>query len=252
MIFQDHFSGHAAEYARARPTYPKELFAWVSDQCRHHDLAWDVGCGNGQASLALAHHFQRVHASDASEAQIAAAPVDPRITWRVESAEHSALRNHSVDLVTAAQAYHWFNQERFCAETLRVLRPGGVVAVWCYGRTRVDHGVDDVFDTLYHERLGGYWPPERRHVDDGYRHLSFPFEPISDAPRFEMTLQWDLAQYLAYLRTWSSSQRLLRETGRDAVSELAGQFEAAWGGPETRREVRWPLSIRAGRSPDEL
>ena len=250
MAFQDHFSGHATDYARARPTYPHALFAWLSDQCRHHDLAWDVGCGNGQASLALVHHFQRVHASDPSEAQIAAAPSDPRVTWRVESAEHSALRNHSVDLVTAAQAYHWFNQERFCAEAQRVLKPGGVIAVWCYGRTRVDHGVDDVFDELYEHRLGPYWPPERRHVDDGYRHLPFPFEPISDAPQFEMAMDWDLGQYLDYLRTWSSSQRYLRETGRDAVSEFGAAFAAAWGDPDQRREVGWPLSLRAGRSPD--
>ena len=98
MAFQDHFSGHATDYARARPTYPHGLFAWISDQCRHHDLAWDVGCGNGQASLALAHHFQRVHASDPSAEQIASAPPDPRITWRVEPAELCSLRNHSVDL----------------------------------------------------------------------------------------------------------------------------------------------------------
>ena len=248
MSFQDHFSGHAGSYAAARPTYPPELFQWLADQSLHHDLAWDVGCGNGQASLALAHHFQRVHASDPSAEQIANAPPDPRITWRVESAEICSLRNHTVDLVTAAQAYHWFNHARFGAEATRVLRPGGVVAVWCYGLSRVDDAVDAVFHELYENQLGAYWPPERRHVESGYRGLPFPFEAITDAPHFSMECAWTLPQYLAYLRTWSASQRCLRDTGRNAVAELADDFARAWGHPEHPRNVRWPLSLRAGRT----
>lgn len=251
MAFQDHFSGHAAEYAAARPTYPPELFQWLADQCRHHDLAWDVGCGNGQASVALAHWFNRVHASDPSAEQIAAAPGNPRVTWRVESAEHCTLRSHTVDLVTAAQSFHWFNQERFCAEAARVLRPGGLCAVWCYGITRVSRAVDEVFHVLYEERLGPFWPPERRHVEDGYRHLPFHFEALPEIPRLEMRLEWTLAQYLAYLRSWSASQRCLKETGRDAVAELEADFTAAWGDPAQAREVDWPLSLRAGRTPTD-
>lgn len=251
MAFKDHFSRHAADYAAARPTYPAALFDWLSETCQHHELAWDAGCGNGQASLALAHHFQRVHASDPSEEQIAQAPADPRIHWRVEPAETCSLRNHSADLVTVAQAYHWFNHARFCAEATRVLRPGGVIAIWCYGQTHVDEAVDAVYRELYEHRLGdAYWPPERRHVENGYRALPFPFEPVSDVPRFTMRLDWTLAQYLAYLRSWSASQKYLRETGRDAVGELADDFAAAWGDPASTRSVSWPLSLRVGRTPD--
>ena len=251
MAFQDHFSGHAEDYAAARPTYPRELFQWLADECRHHDLVWDVGCGNGQASLALTHWFSRVHGSDPSPEQIAAAPANPRITWRVEAAEHCTLRSGTVDLVTAAQSFHWFNQARFCAEAARVLRPGGLVAVWCYGQSRVDLAVDAVFHELYETRLGAYWPPERRHVENGYRALPFPFEVITDAPHFSMECTWTLDQYLAYLRTWSASQRCLSETGRDAAGELAPDFARAWGDPTTARTVRWPLSLRAGRTPAE-
>lgn len=249
MQFKDHFSGHAPGYAAARPTYPQALFQWLADQSRHHDLAWDVGCGNGQASLALAHWFNRVHASDASAAQVAAAPEHPRVAWRVEPAEHCSLRPHTVDLVTAAQGYHWFDQERFCQEALRVLKPDGLCAVWCYGASRVDRDVDAVFDELYHDRLDAYWPPERRHVEDGYRHLPFPFDVLGEIPRLEMTQTWSLAQYLAYLRSWSASQRYLGETGDDAVGGLEARFETAWGDPALAREVRWPISMRAGRAP---
>lgn len=248
MAFQDHFSGHARAYAQARPTYPEALFDWLSDQCLHHDLAWDAGCGNGQASLALARRFFRVHASDPSEEQIAAAPEDPRVHWRVEPAEHCSLHSHSADLVTAAQAYHWFQHDRFCQEARRVLRPGGLVAVWCYGLCRVSPAVDVLFHHLYEEVLGRYWPHERVHVEDGYRRLPFPFDEIGDVPRFQMQLDWTLPQYLDYLRSWSASQRYLRETGRDAVAGLEARFAAAWGDPAAAREVRWPLSVRAGRT----
>ena len=252
MSFHDHFSGHAAAYAQARPSYPADLFQWLADLCHHHDLAWDAGCGNGQASLALRRHFHRIHASDPSAEQIAQAPDDPKIVWRVEPAEVCSLHNHSADLVIAAQAYHWFEQQRFCAEATRVLRPGGVVALWCYGASRVSLEVDHVFLELYEQRLGAYWPPERRHVESGYRHLPFPFEEIGDVPHFGMALEWTLPQYLAYLRSWSATQRCLQASGHDAVSDLAAAFERAWGDPAQAREVRWPLSVRVGRTSDEI
>ena len=137
MAFKDHFSGHAAAYARARPTYPDALFDWLAAQCAGHALAWDAGCGNGQASIALASRFDRVHASDPSATQVAAAPTHPRVAWHVEPAEQCSLPDASADLVTVAQAYHWFDYERFAAEATRVLRPGGVVAVWAYGVSSV-------------------------------------------------------------------------------------------------------------------
>ena len=246
MAFQDHFSGHAATYASARPTYPEALFDWLAAQCGRHDLAWDAGCGNGQASRALAQRFHRVHASDPSAAQIDAAPADPRIAWRVEPAERCSLPDASADLVTVAQAYHWFDHARFCAEARRVLRPRGIVALWTYGLSQVAPAVDAVFATLYDDVLGPYWPPERRHVENGYRELPFPFDEIA-APRFEMRQDWTLPHYLAYLSSWSASQRHLLATGRDAVAEAGAAMAAAWGEPDTVRSVRWPLSLRVGR-----
>lgn len=249
MSFHDHFSGHAAGYAQARPTYPPALFEWLAQQAPARACAWDAGCGNGQASLALAHRFRRVHASDPSASQIAAAPADARISWRVEPAEQCSLPDASTDLVTVAQAYHWFDHARFCAEVRRVLRPEGVVALWTYGLSRVDPAVDAVFAQLYDGALGDYWPPERRHVENGYRELPFPFVEL-DAPRFEMRLDWTLAQYLAYLRSWSASQRHLKATGRDAVAEAAAAMALAWGDPDSARQVVWPLSLRVGRRGD--
>jgi SAM-dependent methyltransferase len=247
MSFKDHFSGHAAAYASARPTYPDMLFEWLARQCPRHELAWDAGCGNGQASVALATHFRRVHASDPSATQIEAAPSHPRIEWRVEPAEACSLPDAAADLATVAQAYHWFDHARFVAEVRRVLRPGGVVALWTYGLSTVDPDVDAVFADLYDGVLGPYWPPERRHVENGYRDLPFPFDEIA-APAFAMRQDWTLPQYLAYLASWSANQRHRQATGRDAVADCAPALAAAWGDPQRRRAVVFPLSLRVGRS----
>lgn len=246
MRFHDHFSGHAAGYAQARPTYPDDLFDWLATQCAQRDLAWDAGCGNGQAALALAARFAHVVATDPSAEQIAQAPAHARIGYRVEPAEAPTLDDASVDLVTVAQAMHWFDLDRFHAAVRRVLRPDGVIAVWTYGLSNVDREVDAVFRRLYDDVLGAYWPAERRHVENGYAELAFPYAAIA-APSFAMACRWTLAQYLAYLRTWSATQRYVRAMGEDPVQGLAADFADAWGDPAQARYVRWPLGLRVGR-----
>src|SRR5438067_13324255 len=118
--FPDLFSGHAALYARARPTYPESLIAEVAALAPGNKLAWDAGTGNGQAARLLARHFQRVHASDASAEQIAVAEPHPQINFAVEPAERCSLPDASCDLVLAAQALHWFDRDLFYAEVRRV------------------------------------------------------------------------------------------------------------------------------------
>ena len=100
--FKDHFSGHAAIYRDARPRYPDALFDWLAEQAPSRRLAWDAGCGNGQASIALAARFAHVVASDPSAAQIAHAPAHPNVEYRVEPAEQPSLADASVDLVVVA------------------------------------------------------------------------------------------------------------------------------------------------------
>ncbi len=247
MVFKDHFSAQAAIYSRARPGYPAELFAWLASQAPSRALAWDAGCGNGQAAVALAAHFERVVATDPSAAQLTNAQAHPRVAYRVEAAEDPTLAAASVDLITIAQALHWFDLDRFHVAASRVLKPGGVIAAWTYALSRVCPDIDRVFMQLYEGRLAGYWPPERRHVESGYSDLAFPFEPI-EAPAFAMRARWTLPQYLDYLRSWSASQRFLADRGEDAVSLMAADFAQAWGDPAQPREVDWPLSLRVGRT----
>ena len=245
--FKDHFSGHADLYREARPTYPEALFDWLATQTPDRALVWDCGCGNGQASIALARRFDRVVATDPSANQVADAEPSANVDYRVEPAEHSSLADASASLVTVAQALHWFDHAAFYAEVRRVLKPGGIVAAWAYSDCHTgDVAIDAVKDRLYVDLTGSYWPPERVHVDAGYRTLPFPFVEIS-APPFSMIASWNVDQLLAYFRSWSATQRYIRAKGEDPVAMIEKDLRTAWGNPTQMRDVHWQFHLRAGR-----
>lgn len=244
--FSDHFSGHAGDYAKARPSYPPELFAWLARQCVGHDLVWDCATGNGQAALALAEHFLQVHATDLSGGQLAHAPSHPRIVYLAAPAKASGLADRSCDLVTVAQALHWFCNEDFYAEVRRTLKPGGLFAAWTYALLRGETDLDEIVDDFHTRIVGDYWPPERRWVDRGYRDMPFPFGDAA-TPEFEIRLEWTLADLLAYLRTWSATQRCIKETGIDPCVALKDRLTEIWPQSESRKTIIWPLALRCGR-----
>lgn len=245
--FADHFSPLAERYAALRPTYPPELFAWLATLPARRERAWDAGTGSGQAAVALAELFAEVIATDAAEAQLAQATPHPGVTYRRATAEDSGIADGSVDLVTVAQAAHWFDLDRFYAEVRRVLAPGGAVALWCYLGVTLEPAIDRVVARYYREVVGPYWPPERAAVEDGYRSLPFPFAEIT-APTFHVRQRWDLARFAGYLGTWSASRHWSdAHGGADPLAEIAADLAAAWGDPAVEREVEWPLGLRVGR-----
>ncbi len=242
----DHFSGHAQDYARYRPSYPHELFAWLAEQCPAHQLAWDCGTGNGQAALALAPHFAQVHATDLSAQQLAQAPTHPQISYVAAPAEQSGLAAESCDLITVAQALHWFQHDAFYAEAVRVLKPGGVFAAWTYKLLDAEPAINELVAHFHSTTIGPWWPAERRWVDNGYQDLPFPFSELV-VPAFSMHCQWTLDDMLHYLRTWSATQRYIAEKGTDPTRALAHDLRLLWGDPKQTKRISWPLAIRCGR-----
>ncbi len=244
---KDHFSRVSHAYSESRPHYPRALFAWLAEACSARDLAWDCATGNGQAAVDLAPYFARVIATDLSAEQIARATPAAGVTYRAAPADASGLDNASVDLVTVAQALHWFDLDRFYAEVRRVAKPGGLVAVWTYGiHTTADAAIDARARHFYDATVGSYWPPERHHVEAGYATLPFPFERIS-TPAFAMHADWSLPQLLGYLRSWSATGRFIREQGYDPVVALETELAPLWGNPSTTRRITWPLTLLTGR-----
>jgi SAM-dependent methyltransferase len=242
--FKDHFSERAAGYAAYRPHYPAALAEWLASVAPARDLAWDAACGSGQLSTLLGDQFAQVIATDASSAQIALAAPHPHVEYRVEPAESSSLADQSVDLITVAQAAHWLSLATFYKEARRVARPGAVIALIAYERTRIDPSVDPIVDDLYSGALEGWWPPERRHIEAGYRTLEFPFDRI-DSPAFEMTVSWTASQLTGYVRTWSAVRAMEAARGPEVTDRFEAAIQKAWGSES--RAVTWPMVILAGR-----
>lgn len=241
----DHFSGVSARYAAFRPRYPRALFEFVASLPEKRRRAWDCGAGTGQASLDLVEWFDEVIATDVSAPQIAEASRHSRVTWRAEAAEATTIESRSVDLVTVAQALHWFDHERFYDEVRRVAARGGAIAAWTYRGARMDGRAGELLRLFATETVGAYWPPERRFVDDGYATIPFPFERV-DAPTLCIEETWTRAQLVGYASTWSATTRYVAANGVDPVRGFEDVLRSVWPDGEMRR-VEWPLTILAGR-----
>ncbi len=241
---EDHFSAHAQDYAKYRPTYPQSLFSYLAEAAPSQKLAWDVATGNGQAALKLAAYFSEVCASDASGEQIAHAPAHSKVRYVQAPAEAAPLEASSVDLVTVAQAAHWFDLDTFYSEVRRVLRPNGILAMWCYGLADIEPEIDAMVLAFYEKKVGPFWPEKRGHIDDSYANLPFPFEEHV-MPRFEMRCTWSALDFLDYLRTWSAVKRFQADHRTDPVDNLQDELVKRWG--NTPRTVRWPLVFKTAR-----
>ena len=242
MSFKDHFSGHAADYGRFRPRYPNELFDYLGLLCVEKRLAWDCATGNGQAANGLSSRFDRVVATDASRQQINYADLHINIEYIVARAEAAPLPDASVDLISVAQAMHWFDLESFYAEVRRVLKPGGVLAVWSYQLATIEPVIDAIVEEYYEDIVGDYWPEERNVVMDGYKDIPFPFSQMTN-PEFLMTVEWNLQQILGYLGTWSATRRYIVDNSLDPLKLISDSLATAWGDELQTRPVRWPLTL---------
>lgn len=242
-----HFASVAREYANFRPGYPDELFTWLAREVSARHAVWDCGCGSGQASRALAGYFDEVFATDVAPEQIAAAKPHPRVRYSVGSAERSGLPDASVNLVTVAQALHWFDADAFYEEARRVARPGALLAVWTYPRPEfIEQEPDRVFLHFYSSVVGPYWPPERKHVEDRYESLPFPANELAH-PSFGLELNWDLEQVLGYVSSWSATARYREELGEDPVPLLREALRAVWPESAATKTLRMPLVLRVAR-----
>jgi len=165
------------------------------------------------------------------------------------AAEEADFEPASLDLVTVSQAAHWFDLDPFYAGVTRVLRPGGLLALWSYHLLRVNEDVDRVVKRYYRDILGSYWPPERRIVEEEYRGIPFPFDELG-TPSFQMEADWSLDELMGFLRTWSARNLYVERHGSDPLELVARELGRAWGGRGSVRHVHWPLALRAGRRPE--
>ncbi len=244
--FKDHFSTQSSDYSKYRPDYPKDLYDFILSEVKERKTAWDCGTGNGQAAVVLSQYFEKVFATDPSAEQIKNAAQTNNIKYHIASAENSTLTDKSIDLITVAQALHWFDFEKFYAEVNRVAKPNAVIAVWSYENCFVSESIDKVFLHFYKEILGNYWAYERKHVENAYHDIPFPFSEVKEQV-FYMKKQWNLHDFMGYLSTWSAVQKYIKTNGKNPLELVAIDFEKAWGNPDIVKEVSFPVTVKTGR-----
>ncbi len=242
---KDNFSTQSDDYAKFRPVYPQELVNYLVSLSETKDRCWDCGTGNGQLAVKLADHFEEVCATDISEKQLANAIQKENIQYSKQPAEKTNFPDSHFDLVTVAQAAHWFDHQRFNEEVKMVLKPSGVIALFGYALVQVDEEVQPIIDHFYWNITKPYWDPERDHIEAGYQTIPFPYNEIGDVPKFQMEKEVTLDELVGYISTWSAVQHYIKKNGHSPIDSLHDQLAQKWN--SGKRIARFPFFIRVGR-----
>ncbi len=241
---KDLFSKQAEGYAKYRPVYPKELFDHILQYVIEKNTAWDCATGNGQAALALAPHFKKVIATDLSEKQLSLAKQNPNIEYQISSAERTNFPDNSFDLITVAQAYHWFKFDAFEKEVQRVAKKDAFIAVWGYNLMSTnDAAVDALIKKFYTQIVGPYWDIERKYVDDNYSNVPFNFTPLP-TKEFFINTEWSKDDLIGYLNSWSAVQHFINDKKYNPVNEIINDLDLLW---KNVKPVSFPLFLKLGR-----
>lgn len=243
---KDRFSQQAESYQKYRPTYPEDLYTFLMTLVLEKETAWDCGTGNGQVAVKLAEHFKLVYATDISENQLRQAPQLFNVIYRVERAEHTSFPDCCFDLITVAQAIHWFDFDSFYKEVKRTLKPHGTLVVLGYGLLRIDDDINKIIDHFYKQIIGPYWDKERIYIDELYETIPFPFKEIK-TPVFYNTIEWTLPELIGYLNTWSAVKIYEKEKNTNPISLIEQNLKKMWGTENSTKKITFPILLRLGK-----
>lgn len=240
---KDLFSSQSKIYAAFRPTYPEELYQFIFKHVNERTAAWDCATGNGQVAQYLATSFKEVYASDISQQQLDHAVKEKNIFYSLSPAEKTPFRNNQFDLITVAQALHWFDRDLFYNEVTRVGKPGSIIAIWGYGLMRVEPIIDSLIMEFYDKTVGPYWDEARRLVEQEYQTISFPFQEVH-APDFSINVRWTLEQLSGYFTSWSATQKYMNAKGHDPVPHFMKRLQKHWR--DSAMTISFPIFSRIG------
>ncbi len=241
---KDNFSIQAAEYSKFRPVYPAEMIDYILSFVTDKNEALDVGTGNGQVAAVLSDHFNAVYATDISENQISNAVRRANIHYKIAPAEKTDFKKDQFDLITVAQAIHWFEFDKFYDEVYRILKDDGVFAVLGYGLFSTNDETDKIILEYYRDITGPYWDPERRYLDENYTTIPFPFHELPSKP-FVVTMRWSIAQLIGYLGTWSAGQHFKKAEGFDPLDIIRDRLASSWENSD--HQVIFNFLLRLGK-----
>ncbi|XP_022096064.1 putative methyltransferase DDB_G0268948 [Acanthaster planci] len=264
---------HAAIYVKCRPDWPLEIIqknlAFLREKKPDpFKLAVDVGCGSGQNTRPLAPYFEKVIGVDVSEAQIRAAQSvenPPNVEYRKGQGESIPVPDSSVDLITCAEAVHWFDLEAFFREVDRILKPCGCVAIYMYhnirpcveGDEEKNRLVTDMIFQFDRVTLGPYTSHCARHLHNNLADIHIPYEETLRDESFDMRLDTTMSSYMDYIRSWSGYQAYSEKnpSGPDILKELQERLMEILGfdcpAEDAKISAKSPIVLLLGRKPQE-
>ncbi len=166
----ERFSGRVENYVKYRPGYPSEVLHLLQDQCglKSESVAADIGCGTGLLARLLLQTGCKVYGVEPNKEMRSAAEAllrhEPRFVSVDATAESTSLQLESVDLITAAQAFHWFDRERARSEFQRIGRPGAWLAILWNTRLTDDTAFLSAYEVLLKRHASDYAKVDHRNV----------------------------------------------------------------------------------------
>jgi ubiquinone/menaquinone biosynthesis C-methylase UbiE len=221
------FNKDSFNYSLSRPSYPKEIYDFLSQQVINNDTAWDCACGTGQIASSLIDYFSIVFASDINSNQIDNRLENERIKYTIQNSEKTSYQDNFFDLVCVGQALHWFDFNRFFKEVNRVLRPNGVFACWGYSFFKISPEIDKAIEINFLQPIYPYWSEKNYILWEKYISIDFPFMEIV-SPEFEMIQDWTKEELFEYLITWSAYKRCVEETHKDLKTGYFKGLSKVW------------------------
>jgi ubiquinone/menaquinone biosynthesis C-methylase UbiE len=244
LQMKDNFSKQAASYSRYRPDYPNKMMDYLVSFVKNKSMALDVATGNGQVAHQLSRYFEKVYATDISQNQLDNAIQVPNLVYKLEPAEKTSFENQTFDLITVAQAIHWFDFDLFYKEIYRVLKPDGIFAILGYGLFSTNAESDVIIRNYYYNIVGSYWDEERKYLDENYETIPFPFDEIK-AESFENNFAWSFEELIGYLETWSATQHYILKNNKNPLDLIREELKISWRNND--KKVTFPLLLRIGK-----
>ncbi|WP_281228511.1 class I SAM-dependent methyltransferase [Flavobacterium aquiphilum] len=241
---KDNFSKQALGYSKYRPQYPDEMIDYLISFVNNKSMALDIATGNGQIAHKLTAYFEKVYATDISQKQLDNAIQAPNLVYRLEPAEKSSFDNQAFDLITVAQAVHWFDFDLFYKEIYRILKPDGVFAVLGYGLFSTNSESDVILRNYYYNIVGSYWDKERKYLDENYTTIPFPFNEM-ETKSFENHFIWTFEELIGYLKTWSATQHYILKNKSNPIDLIREELKISW--QKNDKKVTFPLLLRIGK-----
>ncbi|XP_074654569.1 putative methyltransferase DDB_G0268948 [Tubulanus polymorphus] len=253
---------HASRYAQARFSYPADLKDTILDLLTENTdfrppfcQLIDVGCGSGQSTPLFADHFDRLIGLDVSQAQIEEANTRntyANIKYLIGDASSLPVEDESTEIITAATAVHWFDIPKFYEEVRRMLKPGGVLALWgsalkhgsieCVDNAQRSKAATDTLRQIVDEEWAGWG---RKNANKGhYIHELKPCFQTEKRYNTKVAVKQTLDEFILYMSTFSSFEKIQQsDKTRDYSAEIKNRFLNALGYPESAGDTKLTVSV---------